>query len=41
MRTVSYVIELDSNFLALEFRTQNEKVDSLQQNILDSFTLSR
>jgi len=41
MRTVSYVIELDSNFLALEFRTQTEKTDSLQQHILDSFTLSR
>ena len=41
MRTVSYVIELDSKFLALEFRTQNEKADSLQQHILESFTLSR
>ena len=41
MRTVSYVIILDSKFLALEFRTQNEKADSLQQHILDSFALSR
>ena len=41
MRTISYVIELDSKFLALEFRTQNEKTDSLQQHILESFTLSR
>ena len=41
MQTVSYVIILDRKFLALEFRTQNEKADSLQQHILDSFALSK
>ena len=31
MRTLSYVIEYQSHFLAVEFRTENETIDSLQQ----------
>lgn len=40
MRTLSYVVEHRDRFLAVEFRTQNESVDSLQHHILRSFTLA-
>ena len=41
MRTFSYVIEYKDRFLALEFRTKNDSVDSLQQHILQSFSLTQ
>mgnify|MGYP001186605707 CR=1 FL=1 len=41
MRTFSYVIEHNDRFLALEFRTKNDSVDSLQQHIFQSFSMAR
>ncbi len=41
MRTHSYVIEHNDRFLAVEFRTKSNSADSLQQHILQSFSLAR
>tara|TARA_Y100000590_G_scaffold404917_1_gene492824 strand:+ start:2518 stop:2913 length:396 start_codon:yes stop_codon:yes gene_type:complete len=41
MRTFSYVIEHNNRFLALEFRIKNDSVDSLQQHILQSFSMAQ
>lgn len=41
MRTFSYVIEHNDRFLAVEFRTKSDSVDSLQQHILQSFSLAQ
>lgn len=37
MRTVSYVVEHDGKFLGLEFRTDLDRPDAVQQHMLDSF----
>ena len=41
MRTFSYVIEHNNRFLTLEFRTKGDSVDSLQQHIIQSFSLAQ
>jgi hypothetical protein len=40
MRTVSYVVEHRDRWLGLEFRTELEEADPLQQRILESFRYS-
>lgn len=37
MRTVSYVVEHKRKFLGLEFRTELDQPDAVQQRMLDSF----
>ena len=37
MRTISYVVELEDDYVGLEFRTENEELDEIQNKILTSF----
>lgn len=41
MQTLSYVVEDEGKYVALEFRTQNTELDSTQKHIVESFTLKR
>ncbi|MCH8957335.1 hypothetical protein IIA28_18780 [candidate division KSB1 bacterium] len=36
MRTISYVVDHQDEYLGLEFRTDNEELDEIQQRILNS-----
>jgi len=36
MRTISYVVDYRDKYLGLEFRTDNEELDEIQQRILNS-----
>ena len=37
MRTISYVVDHQDEYLGLEFRTDNEELDEIQRKILSSF----
>ena len=41
MQTLSYVVEDDGKYVALEFRTLNTELDSIQEHIVESFTFTR
>ncbi len=36
MRTISYVVDHKDKYLGLEFRTDNEELDEIQKQILNS-----
>ena len=40
MKTLSYVVEDDGKYIALEFRTLNTELDSVQKHIVESFSFS-